>query len=150
MMNKLFFLSMLVCGALFAGHASASALNAFSSDGCSLFVDGTVNDRKLWCDCCFRHDIAYWRGGSEDERKEADRALQACVLERTGNQALAEMMHDGVRIGGSPIFPTWYRWGYGWKYGRGYQPLTDEEQNQAVELFEQYQKDHPSAYCRTK
>jgi hypothetical protein len=27
-------------------------------------------------------------------------------------------MYAGVRAaGGSGVFPTWYRWGYGWPYG---------------------------------
>lgn len=138
----------LVCALLLNGCATASAVDEFSSDGCSLFPDGTLNDRKLWCDCCFNHDIAYWRGGSAAERQEADRTLRACVLERTGNKALSEMMYDGVRVGGSPVFPAWYRWGYGWKYGRGYQPLAGGERKQVNDVFDKYRKAHPSGYCR--
>jgi hypothetical protein len=36
-------------------------------------------------------------------------------------------MLAGVRVGGSPYFPTTYRWGYGWPYPRGYKPLSEEE-----------------------
>ena len=36
-------------------------------------------------------------------------------------------MLTGVRIGGSPYFPTSYRWGYGWPYPRGYQDLSEDE-----------------------
>lgn len=92
--------------------------------------------------------MAYWRGGSEEERKQADKTLRACVLDRTGDKALAEVMYDGVRVGGSPVFPTWYRWGYGWKYGREYKPLTEEEQNQVASMRGTYKKAHPSGYCR--
>ena len=109
-----------------------------------------MKDRTLWCDCCFSHDMAYWRGGTREDRKEADKTLRACVMERTGNKALAAMMYDGVRAGGSPAFPTWYRWGYGWKYGRGYEALTTEEIKQVVDKLETYKKDHPSGYCRKK
>jgi hypothetical protein len=91
--------------------------------------------------------MAYWRGGSADERNQADKDLRACVMQRTGNKALAEMMYDGVRVGGSPVFPTWYRWGYGWKYGRGYTPLTEEEQRQVADMLDSYRKSHPLGYC---
>ncbi len=129
------------------GCETTSIPNEFTSDGCSLFPDGTLNDRSRWCECCFKHDIAYWRGGTEDERKVADKALRACVLERTGNKALADMMYEGVRVGGSSAFPTWYRWGYGWEYGRGYKPLTEDERKQAAEMFARYEKAYPSGYC---
>ena len=56
-------------------------LAEFSSDGCSLFLDGNFEDPKLWKECCVLHDIAYWRGGSKKEREEADQALST-VLKR--------------------------------------------------------------------
>lgn len=146
-MNRFLLAIILVCLPLLGGCATAPAINDFSSDGCSLFPDGTLKDRAFWCDCCFNHDIAYWRGGTEEERMAADKTLRACVLERTGNHALATMMYDGVRAGGSPVFPMWYRWGYGWKYGRGYQALTKEEQKQAAEKLESYKQAHPAGYC---
>ena len=127
--------------------AWAADLKDFTSDGCSLFPDGTSGDRAGWCECCLRHDIAYWRGGTEDERRKADEELRACVLDRTGDKALAETMHLGVRAGGHPDFPTWYRWGYGWTYGRGYKPLTEQEQRQVREKQDDYAKKHPAGYC---
>lgn len=149
-MSKLSVANILAGVLLFSGCATTSDLNEFTSDGCSLFPDGTLHDRSLWCDCCFSHDVAYWRGGSEEERREADQALRMCVLDRTGNKALAEAMHRGVRAGGNPVFPTWYRWGYGWKYGRGYRPLTEEEQKQVADRFDDYNKTQPSGYCRRR
>ncbi len=98
--------------------ASAADLDDFMSDGCSLFPDGDFKERAKWCDCCLAHDISYWRGGTKDDRKRADEKLRDCVFERTGNKALAKLMYDGVRAGGHPAFPTWYRWGYGWKSER--------------------------------
>lgn len=121
--------------ALLSGCATAQELKEFSSDGCSLFPDGDRNDRKRWCACCLQHDIAYWRGGTEEERQRADEQLRACVVERTGNAVLAETMYLGVRAGGTPSTPTGYRWGYGWNYGRGYAPLTDKEIGQARETL---------------
>jgi hypothetical protein len=127
-----------------------STLRDFTSDGCSLFVDGTFRDAEKWCDCCFQHDIAYWRGGSEEERKKADETLRDCVLDHTGDKALAQTMYLGVRAGGQPGFPTWYRWGYGWSYGRGYKPLTTEEQQQVRAKLDDYHKRHPAGYCGEK
>lgn len=147
-MGRFFLIGILAFTLLPNGCAVASELKDFWSDGCTLFPDGTLKDRTLWCDCCFNHDIAYWRGGSKEERKDADKALRECVLARTGNKALANMMYDGVRVGGSPVFPTWYRWGYGWKYGRGYKPLTEEEQKQVAEMLVRYKNTHPYGYCR--
>ena len=43
-------------------------------------------------------------------------------------------MLAGVRVGGSPYFPTSFRWGYGWSYPRWYQALTDEEKMQIALL----------------
>lgn len=146
-MGKFLLAGIFSCALLSPGCAAASELNDFWSDGCTLFPDGTLKDRKLWCDCCFNHDIAYWRGGTEKERSEADKALRACVLARTGNNTLAETMYSGVRLGGSPAFPTWYRWGYGWKYGRGYAPLTEDERRQIADVLGRYNIAHPHGYC---
>ena len=99
----------------------------FTSDGCSLFINGTFEDPELWKECCHKHDLAYWRGGTEEERNQADLAFKECVLKKTGNAELAEIMYQAVRVGGSPYFPTWYRWGYGWPVGRGYQKLSEQE-----------------------
>lgn len=102
-------------------------LSDFSSDGCSLFPDSSLINADDWCACCLAHDIAYWRGGTAAERQAADEALRACVLESTGDAQLAEAMYLGVRLGGSPYFKNWYRWGYGWSYARKYQALTTDE-----------------------
>ena len=92
-----------------------------------MFFNGTFEDPELWKECCHKHDLAYWRGGTEEERNQADLAFKECVLKKTGNAELAEIMYQAVRVGGSPHFPTWYRWGYGWPVGRGYQKLSKEE-----------------------
>jgi len=130
-----------------SGAASTPVLRDFTSDGCSLFPDGDLERRDLWCDCCFTHDIAYWQGGTQKERKQADETLRDCVLEHTRNKTLAAMMYEGIRTGGHPAFPTWYRWAYGWSYGRGYQAMTKEEQQQAKEKLDEYFKKYPAGYC---
>jgi len=137
----------LILLSLAVSAAPAAELAPFQSDGCSLFPDGTWADRNKWCGCCQQHDIAYWQGGTAAQRQAADEALRGCVLEKTGDARLAETMYLGVRAGGHPVFPTWYRWGYGWSYGRGYAPLTTEEQQQAQVLLESYWRQHPQGYC---
>lgn len=143
-------LALLLAAGTLASCSAKPGLRPFSSDGCTLFPDGTVEDRRLWCDCCFAHDIAYWRGGTEAEREKADEALRACVLARTGDPRLAAIMFDGVRLGGSPVFPNWYRWAYGWPYGRGYEALTDAEATEARRRLEEYRRAHPEGYCGRK
>ena len=123
-------------------------LRDFSSDGCSLFPDRSLINEDDWCECCFEHDIAYWKGGTEEERLLADQALRDCVFEKTGNRELAEAMYTGVRLGGSPYFYNWYRWGYGWDFERKYKPLTEEEKKLVEQKLNQYYvsaKKHPCA-----
>ena len=47
-------------------------------------------------------------------------------------------MLGGVRVGGSPYWPTQFRWGYGWPYPRGYQALSPDERTLAVGEIERY------------
>jgi len=132
---------------LLSNSVIAEQLTAFSSDGCSQFPDGTLTDVNLWCGCCITHDISYWQGGSREQKKQADRALRECVLNSTDNQLLAETMYIGVRLGGLPIFPVWYRWGYGWKYGRGFQMLNKKEMQLVETQLLQYKSTLPKSYC---
>ena len=86
----------------------------FTTDGCSRWLD------KSWVSCCVAHDIAYWCGGSYEDREEADQLFKQCVNQKA--EMMGGLMHLGVRIGGSPWWPTPWRWGYGWKkWPKGYQ-----------------------------
>ncbi len=120
-------------------------LQSFKSDGCSMFPDKSLIDSTTWCECCFEHDIAYWHGGTREERKSADLKFKNCILKKTNDQRLAELMYNGVRLGGSPYFPTLYRWGYGWTYSRGYKPLSPEEKKLVDKLLEEYFKKEKSS-----
>lgn len=86
----------------------------FVTDGCSAWPDG-----RAYVDCCVEHDLAYWCGGSPDERRAADDAFGRCVAERS-SAALGGTMRLGVRLGGHPFFPVPYRWGFGHPYRGGY------------------------------
>ena len=131
-----------------AACASVKSLAPFTTDGCSLFPDRSLAGRTDWCDCCLAHDLAYWRGGTEDERLSADRNLRTCVEQKTKNHALAETMYLGVRVGGGPEIKSPFRWGYGWPYGRGYQALNESESTAVKKLEQEYQAKNPKLQCK--
>ena len=133
--------------ALLISCSAPSTIKPFTTDGCSLFPDKSVISKKDWCNCCLKHDLAYWRGGTAEQRLSADKALQACVAETTGNKALAELMLVGVRSGGGPYYFTTYRWGYGWPFGREYKPLTAEEIAAANKAEQVFRDAHPRMTC---
>lgn len=119
---------------LFVSFSQAGALTPFTSDGCSAFPDGTLEQQELWLDCCTQHDLAYWQGGTERQREQADEALRQCVAQ-VGEEEIALLMLAGVRVGGSPMLPTPFRWGYGWPYPRPYGELTEAEKKQVQKLL---------------
>ena len=142
-LKKILFLASII----FLNNAMAETINDFKSDGCSRFPDGTLDDSQLWCGCCVAHDKAYWQGGTRLKKDIADNALRECILQKTANLLLAETMYYGVMIGGSPLFPTDYRWGYGWSYGRDYQPLKLNERQQVQKKLALYQRSVKKNSC---
>lgn len=118
--------SLVLIATLFLCACSSEELKPFTSDGCSSFPDGTMGQQTLWLSCCIKHDLSYWKGGTYQERLAADLALEQCVAD-IGEPKVARLMLAGVRVGGSPYFPTGYRWGYGWPFPRGYKALTPVE-----------------------
>ena len=146
--------ALLVLLALSLPHVSAASgdegrINDFTTDGCSRFPDHSLISNDDWCHCCVAHDLAYWRGGTAEERLAADETLRTCVEKATRNRALADLMFTGVRAGGGPYFYTSYRWGYGWKYGRNYTPLTPAEQELADVRQAAYLENNRSHSCPT-
>ena len=131
--------ALLALASLLAACASPDVLRPFSTDGCSLYPDRSASAGTDWCSCCVAHDRAYWRGGSEDDRLQADQALRTCVQDRTGDPGQAALMYRGVRLGGSAYWPTGFRWGYGWGYGRYYRPLSLSESAEADRLDARYE-----------
>ena len=117
--------------------AMGTELKPLTTDGCSAFPDGTLDQQSLWIECCIRHDLAYWKGGTYSERLEADQALEKCVVQ-VGEPEIAQLMLAGVRVGGSPYFPTTYRWGYGWPYPRGYKALSKDESLEAQQMLDYF------------
>ena len=84
-------------------------LKPFKTDGCSMWPN------YKWSECCEVHDKTYYKGGTKEERKEADKALMQCVKEK-GFPLIAKIMYIGVRVGGHPLLPFPWRWGFGYKY----------------------------------
>lgn len=113
--------------------SQADTLEPFTSDGCSVFPDGTFAHKTLWLKCCTQHDFEYWQGGTYQQRLISDRKLKSCVSE-VGQPEIAALMLAGVRVGGTPYLPTPFRWGYGWPYPRFYGPLNKEELEQVNKL----------------
>lgn len=134
MTNKIF---LLLLSLLFPAISVADELKPFTTDGCSAFPDGTFNQQSLWVECCIQHDIAYWKGGTYEERLKADKKLEACVTD-IGQPGIASIMLNGVRAGGSPYFPTSYRWGYGWPYLRGYKAFSPQDKQQVRLRLKQF------------
>lgn len=120
--------------------ARAENIKPFSTDGCSAFPDGTIEQNELWLSCCTAHDYSYWQGGTYEDRLAADQQLEQCVA-KVGEPKIAKLMLAGVRVGGSPYFPTSFRWGYGWSYPRFYKALTAEEKEQVNSLKNDTQQD---------
>ena len=121
-------------GILCSVSVLADEIKPFTSDGCSAFPDGNFENKELWLNCCIAHDFAYWQGGTYSERRKADEELNQCVS-KLGEGTTGTLMYFGVRVGGSPYWPTSFRWGYGWPYPRGYKALTVEEKQQIKQIL---------------
>ena len=118
---------------LMSTTAQSDTLKPFTSDGCSMFPDGTFEQKTLWLKCCKQHDFDYWQGGTSDQRLASDKRLKQCVAS-VGEPNIAALMLTGVRVGGHPNLPTSFRWGYGWSYPREYGELTEKEKQQVKKL----------------
>lgn len=147
MVNRFPRILLLLTLVLRASCCDAAQLDEFASDGCSLFPDRSWISDDDWCSCCFAHDKAYWQGGGEGKRYIADQELQSCVLAKTGSKVLAGLMFAGVRVGGSPYLYTWFRWGYGWQYGRWYKPLTRDEQVEIDRALKDFAQQETNPVC---
>jgi hypothetical protein len=85
----------------------------FVSDGCT----GWINEWQgvSIYPACFLHDLKYWAGypGEEVERLVADAELMVDVARLLGGTRMAEVMFNGVRIGGREGFRASFSWGFG-------------------------------------
>ncbi len=118
------------------GHhlAIPTKLTPFATDYCSEWPDGKREDPEQWANCCFTHDLHYWLGGTQEERKKSDEELKECV-KISGAAEAGFLMYIGVRLGGEPGDAS-YAWGFGWTHSRGYSPLEKEERGHAMRLLQ--------------
>tara|TARA_B100000745_G_scaffold289301_1_gene227306 strand:- start:1015 stop:1437 length:423 start_codon:yes stop_codon:yes gene_type:complete len=88
----------------------------FVYDGCTLFPDNLPGLDLT--QPCFEHDIAYWHGGTQGERKEADRRLKEAVsAQGVFGQFMQLPVYIGVRLFGDSFLTRMFNahWGFGWK-----------------------------------
>lgn len=113
---------------LTSATATAETIPAWDdavSEGSSLAPDISLQ-------CCIQHDQAYYYGGSVPDRHRADVAFRQC-LQDEGWPVLSWVYYSEVRIGGHPIVPLWFRWGFGLPYACGQyaqQPATPAAANE--------------------
>lgn len=106
--------------------SAEDTIRPFTTDGCSSWPEGTRAKPQLWHSCCVEHDKVYWQGGTQAQRRDADRALRQCV-KSLGKPITGAVMELGVRLGGHPYLPTRFRWGYGWPYPSRYESNTQPD-----------------------
>ena len=87
----------------------------FVHDGCTL-----LPDKLPWNDftqACFDHDVAYWYGGTKEERNNADKNLKQAVAESgTIGYILQWPIYLLVHLFGDTWLTKLFdaNWGFGW------------------------------------
>ncbi len=98
-------------------------IKPFTTDGCSggmsWFWRTFLGHPPPWEGDCVEHDKAYWEGGTKEQRRKADLKLCRRVGDK-GYPILGWLMFAGVYVGGSPLLPFSWRWGYGYSWYKGY------------------------------
>lgn len=119
-----------------APDPTKEVLRPFYSDGCSLSPDGIPLTEKsqVWNSCCIKHDMSYWLGGSEEDKKRADDEFRTCMTEK-GYPEVAKIYHLFVSQLGGPQSSHTFRWAYGWNFKRNYAPLSDREVTQVEMMY---------------
>jgi hypothetical protein len=121
-------------------------LKPFVSQGCPRFANGIeYPNQDKWALCCVQHDVAYWKGGTADDRANADKQLRACIIEQNEPNT-AGLVYLGVRHGDTETNSMTHRWGYGWVINRGYTPLTETDKTQVAKL----EKEIPTDYSKVR
>ena len=90
------------------------------SGGMSVAWRSLFGSAPPWESCCDEHDQAYAEGGTKEQRRIADCRLLQCVT-KNGHPIWAFLMWCAVRVGGHPMLPTPWRWGFKKPYFHGYE-----------------------------
>lgn len=109
-----------------------NSLNAFVTDGCTMFIDGPPRKPKLWKHCCLEHDVRYWFGGDQSDMDKADLRLKECINDVAGT-AWAELIYTGVRLGHYSPAKNKTHWSWGWTSNRPKIPLESSEKIYIIE-----------------
>lgn len=127
-----YFLVLAFCILGWSFSANAGKLTPFVSDGCSSSPDGFVEGAEL-LECCLIHDVQYWKGGTLEEKQQADAEFKMCLDKRTFPW-MAQIYYQSVKVGGDADLGAPWAWGYGWKPLREYSPLTAEEKQSVQQM----------------
>ena len=87
----------------------------FTTDGCTLWLNSIFEND--FTDICIEHDIQYWKGGSEKDKKAADIILRDSINKKI--PFIGDIMYIGIRAFGQ-LGPAPWRWGYGFEYPYAY------------------------------
>jgi hypothetical protein len=120
----------------YSKNLSEPLLRPFTSDGCSVSPDGIplTSQSEAWSECCIKHDISYWVGGSKQKKTQADARLQKCIANK-GFPKIGKIFKSFVRQFGVPNSTQTFRWGYGWNSKRPYAALTEKDELQIKNLY---------------
>lgn len=110
----------------FISVAEANSLKNFTTDGCTLFVDGPLKAPGLWKNCCIEHDLRYWFGGDRSDMDRADLQIKTCVNELAG-PVWANLIYEGIRLGHHSPIKNKTHWSWGWEATRLNNPLSTTE-----------------------
>lgn len=88
----------------------------FVYDGCTFFLDSLFTSD--FTEACSVHDMAYWYGGTGEERKNADKKLRE-DLKKTGTfgYIVSYPAYIAVRLFGDSLLTksVHAHWGFGWE-----------------------------------
>lgn len=132
-------------------------MKPWTTDGCTDFGFNSriiaYADPKLAADilvACYHHDFGYWKGGTLADRVRVDdefynvihRALVEWEVRERGEadpydaERVLELVDDvyrlSVRVGGSPFWPTSWRWGYSHPWLRWWAPVDKALEDEAL------------------
>ncbi|WP_127716847.1 hypothetical protein [Halobacteriovorax sp. HLS] len=103
-------------------------LKPFETDLCTMFSEETRDGKISWEDCCIKHDLAYWVGGTKDDMKRADLEIRSCVKSK-GLSKLSYMMYLGIKIGHLSPIKNKYKWGWAYpKKAKTYFPISQQQE----------------------
>jgi hypothetical protein len=121
-----------LCNGIFVGGAYAlpekdlvNTLHPFVTDGCTDSPNGLFG--ATWTQCCITHDLAYWEGGTSDDKHQADETLKACITGKSGSPLIGDTYFAAVDLFGAAFPRASWVWGYGWTYFRGFETLGPDE-----------------------